>query len=238
MEALAKLVAEVTEFLVGGVLFLGSLALLMHAFFSDAFRMLAERQLPETAGGALSIIALALMYAFGVIAEGSSRMLFEARLTQLTVQRQELFADRQRVARVVADLGGAAKTGEATEEASTPGLDELGSRMKRKVAIILREEWRAAATSYNESLGNTIEAQLKRLRIERTFVLSGLVCVVALAVEGNWVLVAVTAVLCVVGAMLVEERFKRFLGAIVRAHVIMAEGRAKFDSGVPTGASA
>ena len=259
MEALAKLVADITEFLVGGVLFLGSVALLAHVLFSDELGALLGLHTPNPAGGAITIVVFALVYAFGVIAEGLSRMLLEWRLTWLTATRFR-FAEGhsqpgvERQSQPGVEGSAATKRGLFLRQRATEWrlflrrvatewrllfLSRVG-RDKCKAAIAIREKWRLDATRQSESLGNTIEAQLKRLRIERTFFLSSLICLLALVLDGNWSIAAAAAVLCAVAGILVEERFKRFLGTIARAHTLLGEGgwRAPDSGGLPSGGTA
>lgn len=230
MDALAKLLAEITEFLVGGVLLVISLTVLAYVCFPDDVAALADRKVPESIGGALTIAAVAVMYAFGVMVESASRMLLERWLTAMTVATPE--------------FGGQPApeppTGWLRAVLATVFFDRsLLARPRSEEAIALRERWRTEATNYRESLGNTIEAQLKRLRIERTFAVCSAIVLVATVIAQVWVLVPVTALLVALSFRVVLERFGRYLKAIVRAHAIMErEGRSRPDTGVPTGASA
>lgn len=313
MEALAKLIADITEFLVGGVLFLGALALLAQALFATELQAVLRLPLPNAAASAVTLGLFALVYAFGVMAEGISRMLLEWRLTALTVKQPKIASvisigpDRAeaapgpapvedvQLARAAAapregsvlsahrplsaaqherhdetaTVDGRRIPAAAPSETTTDVADPLqagdrkyttvvtqrivryirrsifddrpGSRQAREQrAKAIREDWRIEVTSRDESLGNTIEAQLKRLRIERTFLLSSFVCALAAVIEGNWGMGIAFSLLAAMSALLVEERFSRYLGAIVRAHTIIGlhgEG-AKRDPGVGTGASA
>lgn len=104
-----------------------------------------------------------------------------------------------------------------------------------------REEWRSIA--YRTASGaKSIDAQLKRLRIERTLLLSIALITLALASRAMadpwvatannradptalWILALSGAVLAAVCAFLVNERFRRFLDTIARAHALEVAGK-------------
>lgn len=82
----------------------------------------------------------------------------------------------------------------------------------------LREKWRTTAGTTKDSYAATINTQLKRLRIERSLFLSSCITVLALLWLHQWLLGAVL-LLCTYGLYkLVEERFSRFLEAIVNCY--------------------
>lgn len=113
---------------------------------------------------------------------------------------------------------------------------KIEERVRQRRLEEKREEWRSIA--YRTASGaKSIDAQLKRLRIERTLLLSIALITVALATraivnpwiasENNqadptalWILALSGAVLVAVCAFLVNERFRRFLATITRAHAL------------------
>lgn len=97
-----------------------------------------------------------------------------------------------------------------------------------------REKWRSVAAQ-TTSGAKAVDAQLKRLRIERTFLLSIVLITLAFAAKAVfdpggtvglpnvnvlalWALTLSGAILAAACAYLVNERFRRFLDTIARAH--------------------
>ena len=176
MEDLAKFFADIIEFIVGGVLFLASLILFVNAVSSASLSTVSDDlgAAPEGLNGGYTIAALALIYAFGIVAEGVSRLLFEWRLAQLSVK---LF----------------------------PGVAN---------PVEERERQRLSVMDRSDKLADAINAQLKRLRIERTLALSSAIATLAFAIRGDWGWCLALLALTCVAVRLVEERFTRFIKTI------------------------
>jgi len=184
VEDLAKFFADIIEFIVGGVFFVASLLLLLHAGSPSSLESLNAglESVPDNLGAMVPIAALAVVYAMGIIAEGTSRLICEWRLTQLTRQSLGRFKDPER------DL------------------------VKR------REKWRTRAGAHSPSLEAKINAQLKRLRIERALLLSSAIACLAFIIDRQALPAVITLVLAVTTGVLVEVRFRRFLDSIVDAY--------------------
>ena len=129
---------------------------------------------------------------------------------------------------VAAFAGGAGNLTEAPRGVADAGKEpaaesravdrRLRERARRDMALEAREEWRLYVRTHSEQGANEITAQLKRLRIERTFLLTSTLSALALALAGLWVPFAVLVALAIASAVLVNERFDRYLGTIVRAY--------------------
>lgn len=113
-------------------------------------------------------------------------------------------------------------------------------RVRQTMMEELREQWRSVAAR-SEAGAKAIDGQLKRLRIERTLVFSIVLMTLALgskAVQISWfvdppegidppslwALAVAGLILALVAWHLVNQRFERFLGAIVRNYRLESRG--------------
>lgn len=266
MDEFVKYVADIIEFLVGGILFIGAMILFLALFAPELTRSAldAVAEVPPSFEPAVTIAAVAVVYALGVIAEGISRVAVEWRLSWITrstadfgdpgpqnvEERAALLARshlrrrllpcrscaraaRRRDASIAEDAPGSAggRPEETSEGGSpTPGgtddLSGLGERHRRRfrararneLFLDIREEWRAHVEARSEAGRAAISAQLKRLRIERTFLLSSSLSGLTLLVAGHWVPAGLMLAVSVMAGFLVNERFDRYVHTIVRAY--------------------
>jgi hypothetical protein len=176
VEDLAKFFADIIEFIVGGVLFLASLALFVNAVSSASLHTVTDDlgDAPQGLSGGYTVAALAVVYALGIVAEGVSRLLFEWRLAQLSVK---LFP------------------GEA---------HPVEERERQRLSVVDR----------SDKLADAINAQLKRLRIERTLALSSAIATVSFVIRTDWGWFVGMLLLTCVAVRLVEERFTRYIKTI------------------------
>jgi hypothetical protein len=252
MEDLAKFIADVIEFVVGGVFLVASLVLLVHAVSPDTTETVRD-QFGDPAGGLSTLYTvggLAVVYAMGIVAEGVSRMICEWRLRQLTVHRFAVPSTSDpAVLREDLTVVGLCRTNGALERhlADQPRMrpwhvSRLWRRFRLrkrlgKRAEKLREMWRTAAGTAKQQYADNINTQLKRLRIERTLLLSNLIALAAVLILHRWLLGALLVGFGLVLAGLVNERFIRFLNAIVNCYVTAQTLRLldedKVDQGEP-----
>jgi hypothetical protein len=183
VEDLAKFFADIIEFIVGGVLFLASLALFVSAVSSASLHTVTKDlgDAPQGLSGAYTVAALAVVYAVGIFAEGVSRLLFEWRLAQLSVK---LFP------------------GEA---------HPVEERERQRLSVVDR----------SDKLADAINAQLKRLRIERTLALSSAIATVAFVIRTDWGWFLGMLLLTCVAVRLVEERFTRYIKTIKASYAAL-----------------
>lgn len=157
----------------------------------------------------LGLVFVTVTYALGVIAEGLSRVLTERWLVRVT--------------RAAAEKGSLSEpASEAVSEAAE--LGEPGTPVQARVptsseAVSLREDWRMAAEAH-EPAAKAIHAQLKRLRIERTFLFCSSLSLIPLGRAGHWALFVIVLCLAVGSVKLVHERFERYVQAIVRSYKV------------------
>ena len=77
-----------------------------------------------------------------------------------------------------------------------------------------RERQRLSVVDRSDKLADAINAQLKRLRIERTLALSSAIATVAFAIRTDWGWFLALLLLTCVAVRLVEERFNRYIKTI------------------------
>jgi hypothetical protein len=77
-----------------------------------------------------------------------------------------------------------------------------------------RERQRLSVVDRSDKLADAINAQLKRLRIERTLALSSAIATVAFAIRTDWGWCLGMLLLTCVAIRLVEERFNRYIKTI------------------------
>ena len=80
-----------------------------------------------------------------------------------------------------------------------------------------REKQRLAVIDRSDKLADAINAQLKRLRIERMLALSSAIATVAFVIRTDWGWFVGMLLLTCVAVRLVEERFTRYIETIVKA---------------------
>lgn len=202
MEDFIKYLADILEFLVGGILIAISIAVTFALFFPQLITptVAALLSVPDSLGLLVSLTGIGILFALGVVFEGASRSIVEWRLEHITTERLRL------------------KPG-APDHASTAEL--------RRWAVERREEWRGIVEA-DDSGYRTIATQLSRLRIERLFLLSSFIVFAAftvkaftvspLAVNGYGAAALVTLVFIWLLFNLVNTRFNRFVGTIIREH--------------------
>ena len=77
-----------------------------------------------------------------------------------------------------------------------------------------RERQRLSVVDRSDKLADAINAQLKRLRIERTLALSSAIATVAFVIRTDWGWFVGMLLLTCVAVRLVEERFTRYIKTI------------------------
>ncbi|MEZ5194786.1 MAG: hypothetical protein R2734_21475, partial [Nocardioides sp.] len=106
----------------------------------------------------------------------------------------------------------------------------------------VREFQRARVMTMHEGFKFDIESQLKRLRLERVFLVSLLVATVSLVVRwvrdepgaaasSGWLVLAAVAA-AVLMVFLVHERFRRYASAIARGFSLVERGETQSPAGV------
>lgn len=202
MEDFVKYLADIIEFLVGGVLIAIAVVISLALFFPELIEptMRLLFQIPDSIGLVVSLSAFALVYGLGVIIEGISRAVVEWRLERVTV------ACISAVRQPPHGLSGAALT---------------------RWAVQKREKWRGIAEA-DEAGKRAISTQLSRLRVERTFLLTSYIVMIALAIKS--LLAAPTAfngygiatlfmiAFSIILFRLVNVRFGRFVNGIIREY--------------------
>lgn len=201
MDDVAKHLVDILEYLVGGVLFLGSLAFSAHLLYPDQFAAFARdlKQVPDAFTTMIGLAGLALTYAFGVVAEGISRNVAEPRLSYLTANA---FADDPDV------------------HPEGPGWRARWEACRQE-----RERQRSYVDNHDPALAARINDQLKRLRVERIFFLASVLCALAAFVATRWQAGLWLTLLAAVAGFLVDTRFHRYLEAITRGHTIVKQPR-------------
>ncbi|MGO3146203.1 MAG: hypothetical protein ACTIJ6_00845 [Leucobacter sp.] len=202
MEDFVKYLADIIEFLVGGVLIALAIVVSFALFFPDLVDPVMHTlfQIPDSIGLVVSLAGLALIYGLGVIIEGVSRAVVEWRLDRVTVECISAFRQPPQ------ELQGAELT---------------------QWAVRTREVWRAAAEA-DESGKSAITTQLSRLRVERTFLLTSYIVMVALAIKslvvspaavnGYGLATLVMIAFSIILFRLVNVRFGRFVNGIIREY--------------------
>jgi hypothetical protein len=87
-----------------------------------------------------------------------------------------------------------------------------------------RERQRLSVVDRSDKLADSVNAQLKRLRIERTLALSSAIATLACAIMTEWGWFAGLLLLTVVALRLVEERFTRYIKTIKASYLALAPG--------------
>lgn len=204
MEDFVKYLADIIEFLVGGILILLSLLIACYLFFPDqvvaAMGLLAGAS--DSLGLPIGFVVIGLVYGVGIIFEALSREIVEWRLTRVTV------------AVLVDALGVPTRDGAPLE----------GAELK-KWAVDQREAWRRAVEA-DDAGRRAVVAQLSRLRVERVFLLASYIVLVAFAVRCiftvppilNWYAFGVLGAAAFSALLfhLVNVRFGRFVKEIMR----------------------
>lgn len=203
MEDFVKYLADIIEFLVGGVLIAIAFVICFALFFPDLIEptMSLLFQIPDSIGLVVSLAAFALVYGLGVIIEGVSRAVVEWRLERVTV--------------------------DCISAVRRPPHGLTGPALTRW-AVQKREKWRGIAEA-DEAGKRAISTQLSRLRVERTFLLTSYIVMVALAIKsllttpialnGYGIATLFMIAFSVMLFRLVNVRFGRFVNGIIREYL-------------------
>jgi hypothetical protein len=233
-ESLSSFVAGAVEYIVGGLMLLGSLVFLASAF--DWNLAVTEDDLDSlqasSASLAVSLLLVALAYAMGVIGESLSRALMEWDLVRVTLANKS-FAPKAPTAEPAATGRALTSPPEVETLRATQSKTAIVkiSESERKKFELERDRQRMVVMTKHAHLYADIESQLKRLRLERVaFVSVGLLVLgFAFRWEGAQTLVSMVAAALL--GWLVHMRFKRYCGAIARAYEIVSQGFTMTQSG-------
>lgn len=180
MGDLAKYIAEVVEFVVAGVLVFFSLLLLGYVVVRpDLDELPAEVPFLTSLGALLPVVAVALIYALGILAEGMSRIIFEHGLEELTAKELDGRGSEDQKKTLQVRLAGI----RVSAEKDPIRYADAEHAVKVEHYVALREEWRMRVMAGSAPLHAQVEGQLKRLRIERAAALSGGISSLALLVD-------------------------------------------------------
>lgn len=232
METLSDFFASAVEFLVGGILFMMSVIFLVSAGFTLPILTQAQGELLKGYETLITLVLVALAYAMGVVAESLARSPFEFLLDRITV-RTEAFLPGN--GGPVITQGSVPVRGSAWRDRFTDFC--LGGTYTvdhRYLARKERERQRMKVMTY-VTLHAEVQGQLKRLRLERVSSLCFAIIALGLAVRGQWQYAALVSA-CTAGMIwVVNTRFKRFCGAIVRTYDLVTQENLKQ---IPQGLSA
>lgn len=219
MEDFVKYLADIIEFLVGGVVMVFAIVVSAYLFIPEQLNELVQvfAEAPNSIGTLITLTSLGLVYGLGIIFEGLSRALVEWKLDRITVKR--ISAERT--------LPVLVRPNDA-EDIETPSPSEPLPQAELVIwATGIREDYRRRVEADVSGL-RTITTQLSRLRVERTFLLASLVITLALVAKivstlpdftsgypiGALIMLLVTLLMY----HLVNERFRRYVDAIVREY--------------------
>ncbi len=238
MDSFADFIASAVEFLVGGILF--SLALVVLLFESVDTSALTAGQIALLSANSslLFFIGIAIAYAVGVAAESMARWSFEWLLDRITVRTPQFLPTRVPLTaqdrpttpreRLRAWIVGLALGGQPL----AAGDPSVGFTVQdRSAAREEREKQRSTVMTFHVSLYDDVQAQLKRLRLERVFALSLLVTTLALVGRSQWTAAGWSLCGLVVMSILVEARFGRYCKSIYRGYERVTEDRLRQTSG-------
>lgn len=202
MEDFIKYLADILEFLVGGVLVAAAIVVSCALFFPESFAAASDVlfTVPDSFSLIVSLGGLGLIYGIGVIAEGISRALMEWRLSNVT---------------------------HACFVAAGAVPDRLAEADAKQWTVKTREDWRAVVEA-DESGYRAVTTQLSRLRIERIFLLASYIMLISLTLKavlvspvllnGYGIAALLMAAFSIVLFNLVNTRFARFVNGIVREY--------------------
>ncbi len=216
METLSEFVASAIEFIVGGVLFLLSVAGAAVAVFHVRLDIKELAALGQAYSTAATAIFASLAYATGVFAESVARASFEWQLDRITVRTPEFLS-----ARGALDVPPDWPWGRFRQALSRRLLGDGFTVADRTVARAERERQRWDVMRTDPGLYADIGGQLKRLRVERVVAL----CLAIVAFACLWSGHVTPGLFVVVAALgmgaLVNARFERFVKAIKGGYRLM-----------------
>ncbi len=196
MDALSEFVASAIEFLVGGVL----VTIPLIFFFSEFANSINPNQFANALMAYTTIVtmvAIALTYAVGVIAESLARALFEPLLDRITLSHDDF---------------------------QTPGSLDAQTRDERlRMTKKERERQRILVMRTEPALHAEIQGQLKRLRLERVATLSLILGAIAASRHGAWSLLPLLLGGAAILTLMVNVRFGRYCGSISRSAALLAK---------------
>ncbi|MEP7191557.1 MAG: hypothetical protein ABI903_01680 [Actinomycetota bacterium] len=227
METLSDFFASAVEFLVGGVLFVISVAFLVSAGFTPPNLTELQRELLSGYETLITLVFVALAYAMGVVAESLARSSFEFLLDRVTVRTEAFLpgGDGPVIAQGSVPVRGSAWRNRIN--AWWKWVIELGlggdyTVHHRYLARKERERQRMTVMT-RETLHTEVQGQLKRLRLERVSSLCFAIVAFSLMFRGQWQYAALVSA-CTAGMIwIVNSRFRRFCGAIVRTYDVVAQ---------------
>ena len=238
MDSFADFIANAVEFLVGGIL--SSLALVVLIVdHVDADRLTpAQVSLLSANSSLLFFMGIAIAYAVGVAAESMARWTFEWLLDRITVRTRQFLPSRVVVTAVDAPTTGRARLREWIVARAlgahplAPGEPKVQFTIQdRSSAREERERQRSTVMTWHVSLYEDVQAQLKRLRLERVFALSLFVTTLALAGRQSWTAAGWALGGLVIMSVLVEARFGRYCKSIYRGFERVTEDKMRQTSG-------
>jgi hypothetical protein len=218
VETLSDFFASAVEFLVGGILFIISVAFLLSAGYVLPDPNGAHKDLLVAYSTLITTVFVAAAYAMGVVAESLARSPFEPLLDRITVRTEAFLPDH-----------GAGVTRQA------PASGTWSARRNRIIELCLGDDFtvdhRKAARAERErqrmkvmtceTLHAEVQGQLKRLRLERVSALCFFVIAAALLIRGHWQFAALMLASTAGMVWVVNTRFRRFCGAIVRTYDLL-----------------
>jgi hypothetical protein len=234
VETLSDFFASAVEFLVGGVLFIVSVAFLLSAWLTLPHANASDKDLLTAYSTLITTVFVAAAYAMGVVAESLARSPFEVLLDRITVRTEAFLPDHGAGVRRQAPPVGAwsARRIRITERFLGDGY----TVDHRKAARAERERQRMKVMTC-ETLHAEVQGQLKRLRLERVSALCFFVIAVALVIRGHWQFAALALASTTGMVWVVNTRFRRFIGAIVRTYdLLIHESPPQISPGLSTNA--
>lgn len=238
MDSFADFIASAVEFLVGGVLF--SLALLVLLNNQIDVNALSQGQVDLLAANSslLFFIGIAIAYAVGVAAESMARWSFEWLLDRITVRTPQFLPERIVLTQAASAVSWYVRLRDGFVSACLGGQQLVadGPRVPftiadRTAARDEREKQRSTVMTWHVSLYDDVQAQLKRLRLERVMALSLLVTTGALVWRSSWTAAGWSFVGLVVVSILVHARFGRYCKSIRRGYERVSEDKLRQTSG-------
>lgn len=208
MDDFVNVLAEVFEFVVGGMLVLAATVFVIlgvtpgQTWSDDVLEYLRGTDQALLAG----IVGIVLSYAVGILGEGGSHALFEWRLDRATWAHEAF-----RTERGLDELPPAEPWHVALRHPRWPSRVD---RAELKVLKKERERQRTYVMSRHPLIHRQVESQLKRLRVERMAALASLLFVVGFGLRHEWASAGIAAVLSVYLVWLVFRRFGRFCSSI------------------------
>jgi hypothetical protein len=230
VETLSDFFASAVEFLVGGVLFIVSVAFLLSTWITFPSLSSGDKTQFSAFETLITTVFVAAAYALGVVAESLARSPFEPLLDRITVRTEAFLPDHGAGVTRQAPASGrwTARRNQITELC----LGDDFTVDHRKAARAERERQRMKVMMC-ETLHAEVQGQLKRLRLERVSTLCFFVVAVALLTKGHWQFAAFALASTAGMIWVVHTRFRRFCGAIVRTYdLLIHESPAQISQGL------